>query len=1269
MASNTNIEDLRFTIYINNQQANKALIDLDTVTRKLEADIKQMINTGQHETADYKAKKTALAAVSKEYYDLDVKQKSLAAQTKTLIAEGKQETATFAQVRKEFDQVTAAKSKAKVVSDALQKEINQLVAAGKHETAEFKAANAAMAQNKSQMQALTKQAGLHALSIKQLIALKAQLNREFKAAIPGSEGRIRLERELGAVNARLKQLTGTAKGFSLGKLADGFNKYFGIATAAIASFTGAAFTMKKLSEDVAKMDDVYADVMKTTGLTRDAVVDLNDEFKEMDTRTAREDLNKLASEAGKLGIEGKNNIQDFVDAGNQIKIALGEDLGEDAIKNIGKMVGVFEKSSDELKELDLKGQMLAVGSAINDLGAKSSASEDYLVQFAGRLGGVATQAGISVSAILGYGSALDQDMQQVEMAATALQTFIMKIMGDPAKFARLAGLEVGKFTQLLKTDANAAIKQVLTALNEKGGFQELIPVFEEMGLEGVRATGVLSSMAGSIDKIDEAQRLANQAMVEGTSITKEYDIKNENLAAKLDKAKKRFKEIALDLGEKLGPAFIKATSWTGKFMSLISGLIDIFVKYKSTIITVATGIAVYTLAVNASTIASKAYEMATKLATFATKAFNTAMKSSPWAALASFVFMAVVAIAQYVSHVNKASKAEEVHAKTLKEIEELRKSYSEQYVEESTKMNLAFNAAAKENTSKKDRKKAIQALIDQYPEYAKKLDAEKSTIGDIKKLQDEANQGLKDKLWLQMVGEEASIIAKAQKNLEDHVSGLNIYKEAIQKTIEGAAGASKELTSNAVKYAEELRPELFYSMVIKSESDMIALRKKAIGVIDDEIVKSKSLVNLKQKEFDLTQNKYNNLLSKQTGIDEPPNEPPKNGPSGGKTKAETDAENKLKAEIEFQKKKAEIEQQIYEMTLEGEDKEIASAMQKYDQLFELALEHGVDITELQTLQAREIALIHKKYEDQEIQDKKDAQQKKEKSDEEAHEKELKDLKDAEQKKRDERQKTVEAIMDIQNALSTFVSNLKEQDLADAEGNEKKQKEIKKKYADIELAINIARIGSETALAAIKAYTSMVGYSRILAIIAAAASVAVGGVQIYAATRERNRIKSLSAGGYTGPGEGLPDETGYKVAGKVHEKEYVTPEWELKIPEVAQYVKQIEKVRKRGYATRGDFSTASSRYSQAMLSGVVPQNYQMNTTRVMSAIKTQGYDLSRQSSATHTEMTFSPKTLEVMENFTNTMKNVSENGINGKWVLRDLKEIEDKFDEVKKNFGG
>lgn len=393
---------------------------------------------------------------------------------------------------------------------------------------------------------------LSGASIPDLAKAKKELDKQLKSPtiVRNSKEWKELQTQLKAVKSEMSAVNDESRigESSSSKLANGFNKYFSILTTGLAAITGVVFGIKGIIESNAELSDSFADVMKTTNLTKVEVQSLYSQFKDLDTRTSRKELLQLASDAGKLGIEGKQKIMDFVDAANQIKISLGEDLGEDAIQSIGKMVSVYSSSTKEIQDKDLKGQMLAIGSAVNSIGQNSSANEDYLVQFAGRLGGVAKQAGIGADAILGYASALDQDMQQVEMSATALQNFIMKVMGEPAKFAKMAGVPVKEFVTLLNTDANAAIKKVLLALNDKGGFQALIPLFKDMGMDGARAVGVLSALAGSMDKVDSAQKLASQSLISGTSITKEYNIRNTNLAASLEKLGQNIKGWYMNSG-------------------------------------------------------------------------------------------------------------------------------------------------------------------------------------------------------------------------------------------------------------------------------------------------------------------------------------------------------------------------------------------------------------------------------------------------------------------------------------------------------------------------------------------------------------------------------------------------------------------------------------------------------------------------------------------------------------------------------------------------
>ena len=429
----------------------------------------------------------------------------------------------------------------------------------------------------------------------------AKLSAEQKNITIGSDEYIKKAEQIKRLRTVIEEhnqsLKTAAKGWDSlrSKLSDFGNMFTGLQSL-FSIFNGAVSGLKSLAKDAAALDDVYATVRKTTNMTREEVLALNETFKNMDTRTSRQELNLLAEVAGRLGVAAKGGqkaVIEFVEAADIINIALGDVLGENAIRDIGKMADVFSKVQKDLQGMNLKEQMLAVANAVNELGKTSTANEQYLVSFAGRLGGVATQAGISVQNILGFGSALDQNMQRVEMSATAIQKFIMKVMGDPAKFARIAGLEVQNFTKLLDKDANKAIKTVIRALGEKGGFQQLIPIFKDMGLDGARAVGVLSALATNMDKVDEAQRIANQAVRDGTSALDEYNIKNNNMQAELEKARKKFTDMRLELGEKLYPILIKFTKTGTAGLKLFAASSKVFSENKVFILSLASAYAVY----------------------------------------------------------------------------------------------------------------------------------------------------------------------------------------------------------------------------------------------------------------------------------------------------------------------------------------------------------------------------------------------------------------------------------------------------------------------------------------------------------------------------------------------------------------------------------------------------------------------------------------------------------------------------------------------------
>lgn len=440
-------------------------------------------------------------------------------------------------------------------------------AADKQLAAQMKTNAAQIKKNKDRAAALRKELGLGVLTRKELRSESKRLQNQLNNEIPGTAKYKQLEAQLNKVNARKQELNATTRIHNntlksqAGFLQRARARFLGYAIA----ISTALYSFKALIQGNIGLSDSFADVMKTTGLTRKVVGDLFNDFSKLNTRTARKELLALAVEAGRLGYKSKQDILDFVEAGNQIKIALGDDLGgeaEKAIKQVGKLTNIFKVG--EKYGVDFRKAMLMVGSSINEVSANSTAEAGFLIDIMSRMAGVVEHTELAASAVLGYGSVLDQLAQSKEVSGTTLNRVMIDMFKDVSLYADVAGQSTENFLNLLRTDANEAFLTMLEGLNSNNeGFDTMVKKMESLELDGVRATQVLTALAGSVDMIRHEQSLANKALEEGTSLTKEYELRNNNLAGSWEK-----------IGNFLRDKFINSG-----FESWLDGIVNRFAKW------------------------------------------------------------------------------------------------------------------------------------------------------------------------------------------------------------------------------------------------------------------------------------------------------------------------------------------------------------------------------------------------------------------------------------------------------------------------------------------------------------------------------------------------------------------------------------------------------------------------------------------------------------------------------------------------------------------
>lgn len=693
-----------------------------------------------------------------------------------------------------------------------------------------------------------------------------------------------VKREMNAINSESKETTSLWARF-----VNVLNTNWGAVSQIIAAYAGLSMTIRKCAQAYADMEESMANVRKYTGQTDEEVHRMNEDFKRMDTRTAREQLNELAGSAGRLGITSKDMIEEFVDGADKINVALGDDLGEGAVDKIGKLAQMF----GEDKTKGLRGAMLATGSAVNELAQNSSANAGYIVDFTADLSGVGIQAGMTQAQLMGLASALDQNMQEEATSATVFSQLITKMYQEPAKFAKIAGVEVTKFSNLMKTNANEGLMTFLSAMKSRGGFAEMAPMFEEMQLNGTRAVGVLSAVASHLDQVRTAQDLATQSYASGTSVINEFNVQNNTVQAQLDKAKKRFEDLTVELGEQLIPVTRYAISTLSIGIHVLSTLITFTFTHVKQLTIIGSAIAVCTALWYKETIAIKLKAAATTYAAAIDKAYiatttllraamvalqatwayltkgvqgyivvmraaRLASLTNPWAALATVLTVVGVAVYGAVkafTSYNEAMRNSTQEAKNNRAVAEaqasLAKKVSDATLDERNKVDMLNKVIHSNAYTVDERRQAIAAMQKLVPEYHASISKEGKLYNDNQIAIQNYIKELENAAMAEAIYERKVEINK--KKLE-----LKLKESKIRHSLKAVDAERK---SHPERYESEVVADAFTGQLIE-QNDALKSNEKQKEIHTRRLKENLSL----QQQLNAEESYYNTELRKNANL-------------------------------------------------------------------------------------------------------------------------------------------------------------------------------------------------------------------------------------------------------------------------------------------------------------------------------------------------------------------------------------------------------------------
>jgi TP901 family phage tail tape measure protein len=910
MAKVISDEILKLKIIINGDEAQKRVLDLELANKKLgdtltdlKTEIKNVDSERKKEIKTLEAHTNKVQALKSKLEESEIAHIN---NVRSLRQEQAAHTAGSKEYQKYEQKIAELKQKSIIQNRELEHSLQSLVAqqkvlADKNEItsakykslqAEIEKATTELTENKRKIDEETKAMNIMSLTTDQLQKRISDLSYSMKHMNPNSPAYRQASEEMNRLNNRLREVrTGTTQSaFSLQNLSDKFNQYSGIATAAIATLAGVAFSIQSVIDANNKMADAQTAVSKTTGLSIQQVKELTAAFTEFDTRTKKIDLLKIAEIGGRLGIP-KEEIKGFTQEMDKAYVALGDSFGggvESVANKLGILKGLFKETRGE----DVVTAVNQIGSALNELGAAGTASEENMADFANRVGQLPEALKPTIAEALALGGAFEESGITAERASSGYNKFVRVAATETAEFAKVMHISQKEVKDLINQDP---LQFFLKFAEGAKGLDavKLSEVLEGLKLNDGEVIATIGAASESTDRFRKSIELSNQALTEATSLQSEFDKVNNNSAAIYEKVQKKL------IGMFTSPAVAKGLNWLIETIGKLLGVVEdtegnvtatkeaFFSWFKIITIGVvavisyntALGLTSLTLATvkerllamtviqkinnflnQSGAIFQNGYNLAvgygqlaigkltgsTNIQTAAQTRLNLVTRANPFALVFTIVMTLVAA---YILLSKRADEA----AEKQKMLNDVRASAAQAVQDEKANLQSLLLVAKDETLSKEARLAAIKKLNQISPEYLGNLTLENIRTAEGAKLINDYVKALDRKAMAEALSSKRSELFKKQIEIQSqqvdpgwkNLGGLGTYAE--QKLNSG-----NKLREISVEDAKKIDAMTRVADIEKELSKYVPLVQQAYKKRREELVanyKQMSSLNEEQKKF------------------------------------------------------------------------------------------------------------------------------------------------------------------------------------------------------------------------------------------------------------------------------------------------------------------------------------------------------------------------------------------------------------------------------------
>ena len=530
------------------------------------------------------------------------------------------------------------------------------------------------------------------------------------------------------------------------------------------------------------------DIRKVSGLAMEDVNKLATELAKIDTRTSIDGLAQLAYQGAKLGMGkyGVEGMKQFVAAADQINVAIGEEMGEEALPALSKLV----ETMGLIPKMGIEKAMLATGSAMFKLASTSTATSGNIVEFAKRLTGVSRTAGITTDQLLALGSASDSLFLMPEVSATAMSKFIVALQKNHNLIEKDLGIQQGTIKNMYAAGhAMDAIVMVLEKMRDKGNMNALGGIFKDLGSDGQRLVTAMVTMSKNVDVLKDHLYESQEAFEEATAVTNEYKMQQQSAIGILDRANnlwekafvnpdgvesvKAMAQAWYDMSQMILQSPVFKNTLQAALWSVITAC-KVFVTLLPLIANYVAGLGIYKAV-------TFLWELgkAIKAAATAQIAFNSAAKVNPYVAIASAIVTAVGVVWSFVKADKEAAAAEAEAARKANAWKDKLKEAQLQTDTLTRKLHSYKTTLEALNVSQNARNTQIARFNRDFRQYISKLGIEIKSVGDLKKHYSELAQEIQRATYYRLREEAKQNVMPSYQM--DRLNAANRIKKELDK--------------------------------------------------------------------------------------------------------------------------------------------------------------------------------------------------------------------------------------------------------------------------------------------------------------------------------------------------------------------------------------------------------------------------------------------------------------------------------------------------------